>query len=144
MKHFRLSPRLIRFLRPTGEVRRVLSHVNGQISIRGTVFGVDTVSSRVIKGGKRLYLLRWGSRTNSDEMKTCKTNLQAALRRVADSIWRKSVDCCNDPRTGRHAYLFPYNRISSTLTLLSSAQLASCNPSRVLRHASLFICATCA
>jgi hypothetical protein len=37
-----------------------------------------------------------------------------------------------------------YNRISNTLTLLSSEQLASCSPSFVLRHASRLICSTCA
>lgn len=65
---------LTRLLHATGEVRRVLSHVNGWRSIRMTVLDVGSESLRAIKGNQRLYRLRGGlSRTQSDEMKTCKT-----------------------------------------------------------------------
>jgi hypothetical protein len=131
---------LRRLLRLIGEVRRVLSHVNGWRSIRRAVLDVGS-ESFAIKGGGRLYLMRRGwTRTQSDEMKTWKTN-HCKLYMSATSFASSRCGSGNPLKIIQfwNNASISYNRISNTLTLLSSEQLASCNPSLVFRHASLLI-----
>lgn len=79
-------------------------------------------------------------------MKTCKMNREQVASRPSIANVTHGTDLLLKVSRQADILIFSdiYNRISKTLTLLSSEQLAICNPSFVLRHANRLICSTCA